>query len=204
MFPKSRWRVRVWVRGLMVPVVALSAMAGAGYLAYHTNTKADARVTAILEEPSVLVRLKRAEDSNQPTQHRKIESPLVAQAQALAKHIDPPPAPQPKTATPRPPVRRPPLRPRPVARPPVSTPKFRLMATGCYPSDPNLSMALIKEAGGTQRWVKPGDRVGHLVIETVHKQYLTYRDGARNGKLDLDKDKKSHRPRSRALAKLVK
>ena len=46
------------------------------------------------------------------------------------------------------------------AQPPSSSPKFELHGISYYRQDPNQSMALICELGGSRRWVRQGDELG--------------------------------------------
>lgn len=184
-------------------------MTGAGYLAWRTHRP----VEELLNEPSILIQFEQAKPVADVAMPKKVDSPLVVQAQALAHHFDPPEVVSPKpismptmprklaASTTKGPVPRPKL---PVVRPPVSSPKFRLLATGYYPSEPQLSVALINEPGGAQRWVKAGDRVGHLLIVTVGKRCITYRDGARIGELAIEEDKKKPQPHTKVTARILR
>lgn len=101
-----------------------------------------------------------------------IVPPLVEQATAFAAYLKPPAPPVPKEVPkPKPAVQ-------PVPRPPVATPQFRLLATSCCLSSPEKSLALIAEPGKGDRWTRPGERLGHLVIESVENGMIVYRDGS--------------------------
>lgn len=101
-----------------------------------------------------------------------VVSPLIAQATAFALYLDPPKPPASPEA-PRPRVNP----PQPAPRPVVTTPKFRLLLTSCHHSQPAESLALISEPGRGDHWIKKGDRVGHLVVESIKEGTLLYRDG---------------------------
>lgn len=97
--------------------------------------------------------------------------PLVEQATAFAVYLQPPAPPAPKEAP------KPKTAVQPAPRPPVATPQFRLLATSCCLSSPEKSLALIAEPGKGDRWTRPGERLGHLVIESVENGTIVYRDG---------------------------
>lgn len=61
--------------------------------------------------------------------------------------------------------------------PPSSSPKFELHGISYYRVNPDRSMALIYEQGGVRRWVRQGDKLGHLLIERIDGDRLVYRDG---------------------------
>jgi hypothetical protein len=104
-------------------------------------------------------------------------TPLIVEAEAFARHLDPPKSAEKLPASPTMTTSTPVLPPgRPVA-PSVS---FRLRATSCYPNRPGRSMALVAEIGigeGAERWVREGTQVGHFVIQEIRRGSITYRDG---------------------------
>jgi len=94
--------------------------------------------------------------------------PLVKQATAYALYLNPPEPPAPQKI------------PRPqktVHRPLVTTPKFRLLSTSYYRSNPEKSLALVSEPGKGDHWIKKGERLGQFVVESVEKGAIIYRDG---------------------------
>lgn len=109
-----------------------------------------------------------AGDRRQP----EVMPPLVRQAAAFALYLKPPPPPAPKPAP------APPVSTSPAPRPAAPTPWFRLLATSHYRSRPEKSLALISEPGKGDRWVRPGERVGHFVFERIEPNTVVYRDGA--------------------------
>jgi hypothetical protein len=112
---------------------------------------------------------------------RDTVAPIVAQAMEFALYLDPPKPPVPKvTATPR--VAAPP----PAPRPPVVAPKFRLLAISYYRGNPEKSLAMVSEPGKGSSWIGRGERVGHLVIESIAEQGIVYRDGSQSREMKVD------------------
>jgi hypothetical protein len=110
-------------------------------------------------------------------------SPLVLQAEAFSRHLNPP-----KDAErPSAPAERLPRFARndmassvPPVRPPAPSPRFKLRGTSYYPNQPRKSMALISDLGsaeGNDRWVKEGTQLGHFVIQEIRRGAIVYRDG---------------------------
>ncbi len=116
-------------------------------------------------------------------QNENYLSPLVKQAEKFANYIDPPPPPV--TATPQRPTRRIPTRPTPRPSAPVKA-KFELIGTSFCATDPNRSLALIDEPGEGLKWVKPSERIGHLVVERIEDGVMVMRDGSRTFELVLE------------------
>jgi len=116
---------------------------------------------------------------------------LVQQAQAFALYLDPPvtspTVPPPKRVQDRPAMPEPKGTVAPITevRPVSSSAKFELHGISYYRPDPGLSMALICEQGGGRRWVRPGDSVGHMVIEGIESDGLVYRDGTATQRMAL-------------------
>jgi len=107
-------------------------------------------------------------------------SPLVAQAEAFALHLNPPRPPQPRAAG---------LPERPPLRPLAPGASFRLRGTTYYPNQPDRSLALVAETGapeGAERWVREGSRLGHFVVQEIRRGALVYRDGASLREMTLE------------------
>jgi len=98
-------------------------------------------------------------------------TPLVAQATAFALYLNPPKPPAPAQAPPRV------SPPQPAPKPVVVAPKFRLLSTSCHALHPEKSLALISEPGRGDRWIRKGDHLGHLVVESIRDGTLVYREG---------------------------
>ena len=98
--------------------------------------------------------------------------PLVKQAAVYALYLNPPEPPAPKVI-PRPQksVHR------PLVTTPITTPKFRLLSTSYYRSNPEKSLALVSEPGKGDHWIAKDERLGKFVVERIEKGAIIYRDG---------------------------
>jgi hypothetical protein len=101
-------------------------------------------------------------------------SPLIAAAQTLASHLNPP-APVKK----EPKVEESPKPEAPTVRPPTAMPKFKVRGTSFCVDRPQRSMALIWEPAAQDggRWVKEGAQIGHFVIHEIQAGSVVYLDG---------------------------
>lgn len=70
-------------------------------------------------------------------------------------------------------------------RPESSSPKFELHGISYYRADPDRSMAMICEAGGSRRWVCQGDQLGHITIERIERDCILYQDGMQSQTMAL-------------------
>ncbi len=103
-------------------------------------------------------------------------SPLLEEAEALARYLDPPKPPAPRKEASLPTV-SPASVSAPVPRPPSPTPQFRILAISYYRSNPERSLAMVWDATKGGYWIKKGDRLGHFVVERIEKEAILYRDG---------------------------
>ena len=103
-------------------------------------------------------------------------SPLLEQAEALALYLNPP-KPLPRKEASLPAVSAPLVSPVPAPRPPSPTPQFRILAISYYRSNPQKSLAMVWDAKKGGYWIKPGDRLGHFVVERIEREAVIYRDG---------------------------
>ena len=131
------------------------------------GVRGDGQIEQFLSSAGVIAKFKESEGNKAKTSGDEV-SPLVKQAEAFARIINPPPKP-------RPVVQAPPVTPeiRPLA--PVS-PKFTLVAISVHQSRPEMSLALIDEPGKGTHWVKQSGEVGHLIIEQVKDGAVVVRD----------------------------
>jgi hypothetical protein len=138
-------------------VVVLLAACFVG-LSVAFGLRPEPEIAEFLKAPSAIDHFKAAGDK-QPGDPAKL-SPLVKQAQAFALVLNPPrPEPKPAlTAAANPPV---------LVPPPEVRPKFELIGTCYYPSQPQRSLALIDEPGKGLYWVRQYDTVGYLVIDQI-------------------------------------
>lgn len=98
--------------------------------------------------------------------------PLVRQATAYALYLTPP-APKARTAVAASHSTR-------AVAPAVTVePKFRLLLTTYYRSDPDRSLALVSEPGRGDHWVKKDERLGRFIVVRVQPDSMVYRDGSR-------------------------
>jgi hypothetical protein len=135
----------------------------------------DEQTQKFLDSPGVLETIKKTKTVANINE----EAPLVTQAKAFAKYLNPPkPAPSPRrrSSTPR---QAAPVRPRAQ----VSS-QFDLLGTSYYALRPNMSMALINEPGAGLRWVKQSSKIGSLIVEEVRDGKVVIRDGARTYEIE--------------------
>ena len=193
---------RVYNSGHLTQPLVLSCVALAALIAALSWARMpDARVDHLLNRPAVPANHKEQTIRVAPA-NPGMESALVREAKRFALYLNPPiPHPQRAVSMPtsaRVAKKRQTLGP-PQVRPPQSKARFRVLAIGYTPQQPNLSLALIAEPGGGNRWVKAGDQVGHLLVERIERGTLVYRDGSRTGEVEVVREET---PRS-AQATLV-
>lgn len=126
-------------------------------------------------EISVIEKFETHKSSNKKSNQIFIP-PLVQQAKAYALYLNPPKPPAPKI------ISRP---QKPVYRPPVTTPKFRLLSTSYYRSNPERSLALVSEPGKGDHWIAKGERVGNFVVERVENGSIVYRVGNQSHEMKI-------------------
>lgn len=172
----------------VLTVIALIALSFVGAGAYRS----------VLDQPGVVEQMKGTLRQTKPTEQT---SPLVNQAKALALRLDPPPPPPPPvrqepTEQPRP---QEPIRPAPV----VSTARFELLATAHNPDFPDRSLALIQPTNSPLKWVRQGDKIGHLEIGAIEDGKITLlKDGQFHSEMKTPAPTRPFRPllKSDALA----
>jgi hypothetical protein len=137
----------------------------------------DPAFEAILNSPGVVERFRSSEGSKSSGVAQV--APLIASAQELAAHLNPPP-PEPPVAqaTSEPVIRLTDVKP-PEAKPIVSSVTFKLVATSYYEGRPDKSMALLSEMGSTDggRWVREGTQVGHFTVHEIRQGMVVLREG---------------------------
>jgi len=136
----------------------------------------DENKAEFLSKPGVVERFKN--QSEKPAPDKGQVSPLVKQAQAFALRINPPAPKEPHSQ--RPTARRTKPRPRKVSA------KFLLIGTCYYPTRPAGSLALIDIAGKGLRWVRQGEKAGHLTIEQVREGFVVINDGEMTYELEAE------------------
>jgi hypothetical protein len=156
-------------------ILALIAANTVFVLCAEHRPRTDPQLEAVLNGPSAVDRFRQGINGNQSLAKRT--PPLVVQAEAFSRHLNPPrivekpsaPARMVSSVPPAPPI-----------RPPAPSVRFKLRGTSYYPNRPGRSMALISETGsaeGSERWVKEGTQLGHFVIEEIRRGAIVYRDG---------------------------
>ncbi len=144
-----------------------------------TNVARDLQVEGVLDSNSVVERFKETKGAHAKSTGNKT-SPLVLQATAYARYLDPP-------ARVRPPVTG---GGRGLVKPPIigpTTPKFTVFATTVFESNPELSQALIDEPGRGRHWVRQSSMVGHLLIEQVKDGVVIVKSSKETFELEIEK-----------------
>jgi len=142
------------------------------FLSVVFGGRSDKEIEHFLNSSGVVEKFNKAADNKVKTSQNET-SPLITQAEAFVKYLNPPPKPKPSTPT----IPKPTVSP-PRPRGPV-TAKFTLAGTSFYEANPELSLAFINEPGKDLRWVRQGSTIGHLVIEQVKDGLIVVRDGQR-------------------------
>ena len=159
-------RVISVIAGLLaVGLIALSVVKG---------IEPDAEVEKILASTTALAQFPNRHGKSAGQSQGLANSALVAEAKRYALIVNPPSS---LPGNPRMgPYRSPPS---PEVRPQQVTAKFTLEGT-CYNAEvPNASLAFIDEPGKGQRWVRQGDKLGHLTVEEILDGLVKLRDGQR-------------------------
>jgi len=169
----------------VVQMIGVAALVCAGAVLLHCVDQwlPDAADSKPEPELSLVERFKQAggagvgRGGNQET-----VSPLVEKAKAFALYLNPPEPAKPKpnqishvasstTKT---------IAPVTLAE---TTAKFVLVATSYYEARPEKSLALVSEPGRGNRWVRPGERLGHFTLERVEQGSIVFRDGDRTSNM---------------------
>lgn len=144
--------------------------------------RTDPEIEQFLESPGVVARFNKTV-GDKPRASDNQTSPLVEQAQTLARHLNPPPKPKPVTTTPV--VRSTPRTPPPAPRAQVSA-KFKLIGTSVHKGDPNMSLAFIDEPGKGLHWVRQSSEVMHLEIVEIRDAVIVVRDNQRTFEVEAE------------------
>jgi len=123
--------------------------------------------------------------SNNPEDRQLPVHPLVKEAEEFARYLKPQEL---KKASETKVSYRPSQATVRVILPEVS-PKFVLVATSYYRSNPEESMALITEPGTGFRWVKEGTHLGRFVIDKIEPGRIIYRNVDSPGHVVLNMEK---------------
>lgn len=123
----------------------------------------DEDIEKFLNAPTVIDKFKE-NMGGKPTSQGQTP-PLVAQAGAFARYLNPPAKPETTKVVDAGPTEGGPTPPTPT--PDIVRAKFPVIATCVNPEHPELSWVLIDEPGKGRHWVRQTTRVGHLTIEQV-------------------------------------
>ncbi len=149
----------------------------------------DQRVEEVLDSPGVIERFKQTKGTHARGTGNQT-SPLVKQAAAYARYLNPPEKPKPR-------IKGDPRLPRgPVLGP--TTPKFQVFATAYFEGDPELSQALIDEPGKGRYWVRQSSMVGHLLIEQVKDGVVVVKSSEETFELEIEKTSKTSLPKGKS------
>ena len=178
---------RQWIVSFCPSIVALIVALGVPALAFIIGHTSDPIITRIMNSPSVIERWEERSRGSIVRGPSTTESPLVQEAKRFALLLNPPhPKATSGTTTTERGVANPGAPKPPRVRPAETRPKFTLIATSLYPADTSESMALISEPGENTRWIKPGTKLGYLVIEQILPGAIVYRDGSAQHRLEID------------------
>lgn len=158
----------IQIAAVVLAVCAVAALAAAVFF----GIRPEAARREVLKETSIVEEFRKNAVAA-PSQTKS--SPLVAQAQALAKRLDPPPPPKPveKSGGEASPSGTSGSRP----APPPPPAKFDLIATAVNPVDASQSYALLSQPGKGMFWVKPNDEVSRAVIKQILPGKIVTADG---------------------------
>jgi len=117
--------------------------------------------------------------------NREWISPLVQQARIFAEYLNPPSQPERnRPSVPRGNTSVADIAPR--STPAGASPKFELHGISYHRTRPSESMALVWDAAEGHRWVRQGTQLGHVVIEEIYGDAISYTSGSDIQKMALD------------------
>ena len=143
--------------------------------------------SAYLSEPGAVEMFEKKSGTAKAT--TETESPLVKMAKLYAFALNPPPPPAPKEV-----VKAGPATPKEIAKPTDArpeikvtlNPKFKLIATACYASVPDQSLALLDLTSQGAKWYRLGETVEGLTIHEIKENAVTlYQGETLNGTVEM-------------------
>jgi hypothetical protein len=148
-------------------------------------SQVDSAGDALRQRPSAMeLFLERAR--RRPPEEEEPVSPLLAEADTFAVHLNPPVLAKQQPAVQEMPKPVPVV---PVVRPPTASPKFKVCGTSCCDDQPQRSMALILEPGSNAaRWVKRGTQVGHVIIQEIRPGSVLYLEGEQAREMAIERE----------------
>lgn len=164
----------------------IAAVLAAGLFAFPVvfGFRSDEDIEQFLASASVIDEFRRDKGGRAGRGEGQI-SPLVEQANAFALYLNPPPPP-PKKIKPKPIKQETPTTVevvREIPKPREPKPKFTVVFTSFYEARPEMSLALINEAGKGRHLVKEGARVGHVTVERIMDGVVIARGGEKTYEL---------------------
>lgn len=181
---------------ILTAVLAMVCVVFVGFLALQT----DDGIEKFLSEPGVVedyIKNAQAGPSGPPGR-----SPLVEQASAFARRINPPEPIEPVRPTNQnagsaqggtnnqlPEIALPGFED--IPRPPASiSAKFDLVATCVYPDNPDASHALLNMPAKGLKWFPQASQIGHLVLAEVKPGSIVIDDGTKTYEIQVPREKK--------------
>jgi len=165
----------------------IAAILAAGLIALPTvfGIGNDEDIELFLNSPSIIDKYRQA--GGEKPEPNVETSPLVAQAKEFADYLNPPPPvpsrPSVAVGT-KPPIG---VKPPPPPPDPSFSPKFTVVATSYYESQPDMSLVLIDEPGKGRHWIRQGAEVMHLTIEQVKEGVILVKGGESTYELAVPK-----------------
>jgi hypothetical protein len=154
------------IAAIMLVVLAVAALV----LAVMLGIRPDPARAKTLTEPGVVEIFKKSAGTSS---NQTRVSPLVTQAQAFTKRINPPPPPKPTDPN-NPGGGKSGAAYLPPPPPPAA---FEVVATSINPLDASKSFALLSQPGKGFFWVRPKDEVGRAVIKQILPGKIVTADG---------------------------
>jgi hypothetical protein len=156
---------------LLAGVVLASVLVPASV--FHFGGRGNKQFSRIIDEPNAVERWRNQHGTDK--QSKDTTPPLVKQAEALAKIINPP---EPVVKPPTPPVGHTVTKGPTVDR--KFSAQFAVVGTAYSSVRPTASFAYLRMADNTYEWVQQGEQVGHLTIKDIKGDSITCWDGSRD------------------------
>ncbi len=150
------------------------------------------RIEKLLKEPTAVEKFVKEKGEKASDKSGQVP-PLVKESHSFALYLNPPVKPS---------VRKPVVKkgntmgqPIVAARPGSVSVKFTVIGTSYFEAAPDLSLAFVDMPGKGFRWVRQGDKIGHMLLEEVKDGYIVVSDSGSKTELYPD------RPVKRSLVK---
>ena len=128
----------------------------------------------LIDSETIIEKFKKIRESQTKKNEEEV-SPLVKEASDFALYLNPP-APKITISTTQ----------AAEISPPVPIVQFKLLSTCVHQSSPELSLALVDQPGEGLHWVRPSDKIGHLVVKEVQNGLLILNDGQKNVEVKIE------------------